>query len=583
MADGTLDYRFKIDIPTGPIEDGTRKLERLEKELQKLKQPGKIKALESEITSFGKHHDTLAHRIRGMFGQVGHSFNYAKTEGKELLEIFGVIAAFEFAHKVVEGLYEIGSEALKAAAAAERMDLSFDLSLGAEGGKEMVEFLDRISGKTEFTDDQLKGWGKELLNAGVAAEELDKFMAAGLDVAAKSPDKLEGMSRAMQALSRASLTGTVDARQLRGLSIGVEQLKTLPKFAHMSIAQLKKEMTDGKITKDDLLSIIAGPDKILGDLGIRAGKTMEARMLHLRHIPEEIFQKLAKTEAFDRLGGAIDRVLQKLDPEGPVAKKVFAALESVLGTFADMVDSIDFDAVATAIVDDVIPAIKTMIGAVKPFLDFTLDVINGFHRMYNLVNAKGEFNPYNEGNLYRGGKSQAAGLAQLKLLAGGGDKKTIDLGGGTKAYHDKFHMVGEAGGDGAAEGLNKSRPQVKQAASDMGGAAIDAIKEKTKTHSPSVVFEDIGGMVSAGFAMGIRGGADDVASAVDGMMRVPAAAPAAAAGGGGVSLVIERIEVHAGGHGQAAMEEAARAFTTTLRPLLTGLLEEVAAEMGARA
>src|SRR5262249_14935398 len=152
-------------------------------------------------------------------------------------------------------------------------------------------------------------------------------MAAALDVAAKSPNKLEGMERAIQALTRANISGAVDMRQLRGLSIGVEQLKVLPKFANLSVKQLKKEMEQGKLTKEDLLAVIAGPDKILGDLGIRAGKTMEARLTHLKAIPDQIFQKLAKTAAFDHVGDVIDRILEKLDPDSPTGKRISEAIE----------------------------------------------------------------------------------------------------------------------------------------------------------------------------------------------------------------------------------------------------------------
>jgi hypothetical protein len=570
-VDGSLEYQFKIDVPTGPLEHGAKKVDEFEKTLEKLNVHG------------GRHAESLEHKIRHEFGGVGHAVNYAKNEVHDLLETLGLVMAFEIGEKIVEKLFDIGKEALDAAAAAERMDLAFELSLGKEGGSEMVEYLEKINGLTEFTDVQLKGWGKSLLNAGVAAEDLDKFLTAGLDVAAKSPDKLEGMGRAIQALSRASLTGMVDTRQLRGLSIGIDQLRTLPKFAHMSVKQLKKEMTDGKLTKDDLLAVIAGPDKILGDLGLRAGQTMEARMLHLRHIPEEVFQKLRKTEAFDRVSAALGRMLEKLDPEGPVGKRIFAALEHALGTFADIVDGIDFEEMANVIVEDVVPALEAMLGAIKPTIEAVERVIRGFHEMHDLIYGPKPKNAALDDfdRRQKAAKDRAEKDDEHPAFL----DKGIDVGGGAKAWHSKFHMVGQAAGDGLAVGLDKSHPAVESSAASMAAVAPKTARETLDTNSPSVVFEDIGGMAAAGFSMGLRGGQGDVARAVDDMIRTPRGAGGGASAGGGapvsVSVRIDRVDVHAGGSDRGSMEEAARAFTTTLRPVLTSLLEEIGAEMGA--
>jgi hypothetical protein len=161
--------------------------------------------------------------------------------------------------------------------------------------------------------------------------------------------------------------------------------------------------------------------------------------------------------------------------------------------------------------------------------------------------------------------------------------KEVDLGAGVKAHHGKFVMVGEAAGDGMAEGMDKSQGHVKAAAAGMADAAPAAAKKKLDAHSPSVVFEDIGGMAAAGFAMGLSGSEDVVGAAVSRMLSVPRGAAAGAAGArsGDVSLSIGHIIVHVGGR---ATEEdgaaAARGFAQELRPQLVDLLEQVRAEMG---
>jgi len=584
VADGTLEYQLKVDIPTGPIDAGDKKLKELEATLRKLQQPGKIKALEDQIKNFGKHGE---HGFKG----IGHSIDEAKEKWNHFAEFVGAALVFEGLEKVTEKVIELGEEIIHAAAAAERMDLSFDLSMGEEAGRETVEYLERITGKTEFADEQLKGWAKSLVNAGVAAEDLDKNMAAAMDVAAKSPNKLEGMERAIQALTRANLSGAVDMRQLRGLSIGVEQLKTLPKFANLSVKQLKKEMEKGKLTKDDLLAVIAGPDKILGDLGLKAGKTMEARLLHLKSIPEEIFQKLAKTAAWEKLGGVIDRVLEKLDPEGPTGKRIGKAIEDAVSKVSDLIDGIDIEGAIEGIIS-VFEALEDVAG---PVLHAITAELEGWGYIMATIRGHGDefVDKFAKAQQVRKERERAADVRRTQKEAEeSGDFDLLDkaaasgaLGERSKRYHEAAEKAGATTGQGFAAGVQKSRGQARDKTAEMGEDAVGAMRKKLDAHSPSVVFEDLGAMAAAGFAMGVRGGARAVDDAVDGMMRAPAVAPRAAGAGGGISLTIERVEINSiGSNGEDAYRvggELARGFTDQLRPLLTSLAEEVAAELGA--
>lgn len=570
MADGALNYEFKVDVHAEGLKEAAHEVDNVHHKLDKLDKK------HGEVHGHAKHH----------FGGVGHAVEGAEKNVHHLLEALGLILVFEIGEKIVHGLHHIAHEALHAAGAAERMDLSFKLALGEHEGHEMVEFLERISGKTEFTDDKLKSWGKQLINAGVAAEELDKFMAAALDVAARSPDKMEGMSNAIAALTRAELTGTIGMKQLRGLSIGIEQLKELPKFAGMSVKQLKKELEEGHLTKEDLLSVIAGPDKILGDLGLQAGKTLEARMLHLKAIPEEIFQRLRNTAVFDKLSTAIGKMVEKLNPEGPFGDKILKFVEKVTDEFTHFIEDVDIESAIDVLLvglDGAVRALKAIASLVEFVMDEVQMGIIAFGSKEDAERTKVALGrrvaKRNLDEATERGKEQMATTEAQKDLEDLDDAIREGLLGPEK--QKQLMEQGKKAGHGLAHGMASVHEDVKHGGEELGGKAIEGASHKLETHSPSRVFEDIGKDVAMGFAIGVRGGSDESADALDSLMRGQPSV--AASGGGGFSVSVGPVEVNvvAGGDGEAAGRDAARAFAAQLRPELINILEMVRTQMGA--
>jgi len=216
VGDG-LSYVFEIDEKLSGLDAANSKLAATTVGLSK------ADALTKKTSGSLKD---LAARYEAVGGKADGAGKMATEAGGSSALAMGAIAAgaliaFEAVKRIGEAFIETGKDALRAAADAEQLDLSFRLKLGQEGAEAVLGWVDKIYSKLPFTDDQIKQWDLDLLNAGVSAASLDKFIAAAADVAAKSGNKMEGMSRAVEALKKAQLTGKIDTRELRGLSIGI--------------------------------------------------------------------------------------------------------------------------------------------------------------------------------------------------------------------------------------------------------------------------------------------------------------------------------------------------------------------------
>ncbi len=85
--------------------------------------------------------------------------------------------------------------------------------------------------------------------------------------------------------------------------------------------------------------------------------------------------------------------------------------------------------------------------------------------------------------------------------------------------------TGEDMVDGFTNGINNNLDKTEEAGENMGGSVEDGTRKKTKTHSPSRVFYELGSYVVAGFANGIN---DNSYTAVDGMTSMVSRALTAA-------------------------------------------------------
>jgi len=547
-----LSYKFGIDEAGGKgldailskvqktdvaLAKADKTLKALNDHLRLLKAPGEIAKLTKDIEDFGKETKKSGGNFMDFFG-AGLAVEGVKLLGRGIMSVAGAVA-------------HLGEEALMAAAGAERLDLSLKLTMG-EGTDEFLEWIDKITPKTEFVDDQLKKWGLSLANAGLKGEELKDVMAASLDVAGKRGP--QAMDMAVDALTRATLTGKIEGKALRGLGIPIAQLAELPQFKGLNEHQIDKRLNTTQIDRDDIMTLIAGPDQLLGDMAVKASDTMGAKLKNLKMIPEQVFEKLATSPAFEKFKSKLDEIFVAFDPNSPRGAQVFSALDSVFTTLVDQFSKIDFQSLATTITDDVVPAIKGMAEMIAPTVEAIERVIRGLHRMHDMV---------------LGASPKSSALDNFKT-------NPNFKRGGVSPDDEPTFLRGKESATAAAKGIDAGAPSAAQSMTNMGKGMMSSLDTTLERHSPPRVFVRVGQDIPRAVAQGI----EDEQTTLDGTMRTMVPVPqngasATTMAGGGVTVHIE-VNVGEGANAQ----ETGQAIGDALEERLMRFFEQRAAQQG---
>ncbi len=560
MSEQGISYAWSVEGAFPGLDDGLKKVDAatkatdglkqstkhvddemktLQATLAKLKRPQEISKMKEEIANFGKE---LPHVSEGFKG-VGHHIEETRSKLAGFLEFTGAMVAIELVEKLTETVFELGKEIIKAGAEEERTGKVFTINYGEVGGEQALKYAEKFAAASEFTEDQSKGFLAALLSSGVPLKEMDAYMAAAGDTASRFGNKLEGMNMAVEALGRANLSGKLDGRTLRALKIGVPQLSELEEFAHKSEAQLKKILSEGTLTKGQVLRVIAGKDGVLGDKGVEMSETMSAKLDKLASVPGRLFQEFGKTEAFEVLKGQIDQVLEKFDPSSPGGKQIIKGIGDIGLALTGSLKNVN--------VDDLVKGVKTV-----------LDVVTKVAEVFGFVAR-------HVGDIGRATKSMASPVTGAYDLAKGV----------VKGLFGSAEDSGKAIGDGLSSGLAAGVPKVADSAATMAETPGDITKKVNKIESPSKVFRGFGQNIVDGFALGIGAGAGGgIADVMAGAFSVPAPqlggrAAGGMAGMGGISLSFGDINVD--GHGAQDGRELGRAVTEAVQELLPSALVDV--------
>lgn len=566
MGDG-LKYVFEIDGQTPGLDDLLSKLEAAEKVIPKVDQH--TRAAGEGHKKHGKDAEHLGGVLQRVTHQAMHPF---LTKAKEIAEFEfirkGVDKLLEFPGEMIEKLKELGEEMISVAAKTERTNKSFELLFGVKGGDEVLEFLEKIAGSTEFTDDRLKGAAQTLATVGFKGKDLSRAISASLDLAALNPNKEEGLSSALFGLEQAKRTGQVSNRTLRPLGLGEDDfLKQLSVRTGEDVKTLKKKMSEGKVAASDsieaLYTLIAQKTgKKLGGAGEDMGKTLEARLTHLKDLPEQFFQKLAKTDAFAKLTDQAGKLLAKLDPESPDGKRIFGSLKNVFESIVDVLESFDIAGLVTGVTEAVETAtimllelLELIPGETGKKAGFVVNNIKR-RRQQNKVDSEERATMATQGTTPE--FEEEADYAELDTAA-----KSGALGAKSKAYAEG-KATGEASAEGQADGMKGSRAALEAAGAGAGKAAVDGARGPggVEAHSPSRKFAEIGKLTTAGFVEGIRSSAGQIDDVLAGAFAMPAPqAGRVAAGGPPIVVTMGDIIVHAA-PGDSAQDtaEAVRAI-----------------------
>src|SRR6185312_898612 len=395
MADAPISQEIRLPTNTEEVGKAVAKLDEMLARVGKLEKAGENTHKKSQ--EHAKKEEGAFHNLFEAMGKVvkrevelaagirsvGAAGLEAKNKVGEFLEFVGAIAALELLKKIGEKIVEIGEESVRSAANAQRMNFALDAaSGGASGGEAVRKWIEANAKHSEFTEEQNESAFLGLRRFGVGRDKAGLYMKAAEDLAAVSApgERTAVYQEALNSLARVHSQGRIQARSAMQLGIGVDDLKTLPGFAGLSNQKVWEKAEKANLDENTLLNLIVKHtgEKAIGERAADASDLLLTKMTKISELPELFFKRLAKTDAIKKLTGELDVVLDKLDPDSPTGRKIFGGLESVFSTIADTVGEIDFDQVADSLTEDVIPALKEMLGLIKPTLDVIQTTIHGF-------------------------------------------------------------------------------------------------------------------------------------------------------------------------------------------------------------
>ena len=148
-------------------------------------------------------------------------------------------------------LFGLGRQAVDTAAKFETLAVSFEvLAGGAEAGKQLTNQIIELASKTPLTTEALSDGARTLLNFGESAEEVINDLKLLGDITGGDAQKMQSLTLAF---AQVGSTGRLMGQDLlQMVNAGFNPLSIMSEKTGKSMATLKKEMSEGKITFNDI-------------------------------------------------------------------------------------------------------------------------------------------------------------------------------------------------------------------------------------------------------------------------------------------------------------------------------------------
>lgn len=230
-----------------------------------------------KLTLDSKGNDSVVRNLEEGLQKIVNSALQAKTNTgsffQNLMGSFtGINQGLELARKAVDFF----SKPVTIAMDMEQAQVSFEVLLGsAEAADKMISQFKEDAAKTpyEFTD--LQDAGKVLLNFGITADKVRPTLMMLGDIAGGNSQKFQQLALVMGQVSSAGKLQGQDLLQL--INAGFNPLQEISRTTGKSMADLRKEMEDGKIS----YAMVEGAFRSATSEGGRFYKMMEKQSLTL--------------------------------------------------------------------------------------------------------------------------------------------------------------------------------------------------------------------------------------------------------------------------------------------------------------
>lgn len=351
-ADAVKGVKTQAEKATKSL-DFSKELHRTEEALKKIHfDPKGYRDLLKKQKEIAEHRRQIKKDVGGeSFGEAFKAkLGFGRMVSASFMGDLFAEALIEGIKKPIEMFADGVKEAFKAIGEEQSLRAGYKLTLGGKEGNEAREDIERFSDKTAFSASQNQEQMLPLYRAGIKDQDARSTYAASLDLAAGQGKGADAgaVAAIVDQFAKIQQKGGISTKQLAGMGLGEKNapafFKDLGKQLHMSAAAAEKLAAkpggvDPKILRNTIMTAVEKQQG--GQLGTGAevaGKSLQGRWNKLKAIPEEMFRKLVDNPALDKVGDAIERIIKKFDPKGPLAAKVFAELEKAFTKLADWID-----------------------------------------------------------------------------------------------------------------------------------------------------------------------------------------------------------------------------------------------------
>lgn len=323
---------FKIELSgnfAGALEKNAQATEKSEGATKKHRK--EFELFEGEVGKASAGLGGFAINLEAL-GKGGSLFTFDLAEGMR--------GALEVVHAVVEKIIDLGAEMIKAAGAAEDLNLAIKLDVGEEGIEKVDKLAESFKG-TRFSAKTIKESLLPILeeSGDEHADQWDDLVTAATDVATRRNTGQAGAKSALEALRGIE----IQPQRVRGAlkELGIKQkdfYSDLGDLLGISAATAEKQTKAGQIKAQTLLSVALHQiaEREGGSLGTatnEGSKTLGATLDRLGNLKESMFERLAGSEGMKSVQGFLDNFITTL--EGPIGTdlvaKIGGAFSSLFG------------------------------------------------------------------------------------------------------------------------------------------------------------------------------------------------------------------------------------------------------------
>lgn len=239
-----VEVKSSMESATSAIKDADRATEKLGRDSRDT--GSKVSASSRQIGGSSSHVSRLGSAMEGAKGKALALASAIKT------------AAIGIATAVAAAAVAVAGFGIKAAADNQVAAISFEVLLGsAKKAKDFLDKLKAFAAATPFDLPTLKDAASRLLAVGVATKDVIPLMTRLGDATAGMGTGADGINRAVYALQQMRQAGKVSLEDINQLTdAGIPALDALAAHFKTTVSEIRKRITAGKITADDLFGAI---------------------------------------------------------------------------------------------------------------------------------------------------------------------------------------------------------------------------------------------------------------------------------------------------------------------------------------